>query len=140
MQHGYACLCDPGWHYTSNVLDVSASLINPACSEDVDECSLFYNDLHLRSVAALAPTPSGSAGTGAGSGSQATPADANSTLSYPCSMDPFVQCVNWPGSFGCSNCPKGESYYLLLFTFLFLFLISYLANLHDFLNREFHRP
>lgn len=57
------------------------STSSPACVLDINECIV---------------------SNGSGSGNLSVPSSA-----YPCSQNPFVECINLPGSFECAPCPPG---------------------------------
>lgn len=78
-QPRYECSCDQGW-----TRDAS----NPACVVDIDECvvgQVLNVSINTQVVA------------------------SSGFFSYPCSQNPFVECINLPGSFQCAPCPSGYS-------------------------------
>lgn len=80
-QARYECACDQGWTTDGN---------NPACVIDINECMV------------------GQATSINSTSMQVSAAWSNSLMAaYPCSQNPFVECINLLGSFECGPCPPG---------------------------------
>lgn len=93
-QARYECACDQGW---------TTDGINPACVIDINECL-------VGQTSASTNTSNNNVGSSLNNGiSQtiSTPWSNSLMAAYPCSQNPFVECVNLPGSFDCGPCPPG---------------------------------
>ncbi|XP_059901037.1 cubilin [Gadus macrocephalus] len=102
-QPRYQCVCDSGWQSPSG---------NPACVEDVDECSLDIKPCSSNPAVSCYNTQ-GSFSCGGcpagwqGNGYSCRDVDECSTNNGGCSTSPTVQCLNTMGSFHCGPCPPG---------------------------------
>lgn len=76
-QARYECICDQGWTTDGK---------SPACIIDIDECAAGQMSNVTTIGQALA---------------------SSTSYAYPCSQNPFVTCINLPGSFQCNPCPIG---------------------------------
>lgn len=85
-QARYECTCDQGW---------TTDGINPACVIDINECM----------VGQTTTTTNSSLTTNI---QLVSTTWSNSLMAaYPCSQNPFVECINLLGSFECGPCPPG---------------------------------
>ncbi|XP_013797015.2 cubilin [Apteryx mantelli] len=99
----YRCVCDAGW---------MSPLGSPACSADVDECSLPNRPCSQNPSVQCHNTP-GSYTCGPcpagwqGNGYSCQDIDECENNNGGCSTAPMVQCINTMGSFHCGLCPPG---------------------------------
>ncbi|XP_064472120.1 cubilin-like [Ornithodoros turicata] len=104
-QVGYSCICDQGWTKRSSGDD-------PACTEDVDECSTGRHFcsrqppvqcINYPGGFTCGPCPAGYSGDGF------TCVDIDECLvnNGGCSTNPRVDCINTVGSRTCGPCPPG---------------------------------
>lgn len=75
----YTCVCDAGWTIEAD---------SGACIVDVDECEQHREWLQQIQLSNYTAVGSDSIGT-------------------LCSLNPPVECINFPGSFRCASCPSG---------------------------------
>ncbi|NXY42567.1 CUBN protein, partial [Ceuthmochares aereus] len=99
----YHCICNTGWMSPPG---------NPACSADIDECSLPNPPCSQNPLVQCHNTPGsyscGPCPTGwQGSGYSCQDIDECESSNGGCSMAPMVQCINTMGSFHCGLCPPG---------------------------------
>ncbi|NXD11879.1 CUBN protein, partial [Nothocercus nigrocapillus] len=99
----YRCVCDVGWMSPPG---------SPACSADVDECSLPRHPCSQNPPVRCHNTP-GSYTCGPcpagwqGNGYSCQDIDECENNNGGCSIAPMVQCINTMGSFHCGLCPPG---------------------------------
>ncbi|KAM8810851.1 cubilin [Eudromia elegans] len=99
----YRCVCDVGWMSPPG---------SPACSADVDECSLPRHPCSQNPSVPCHNTP-GSYTCGPcpagwqGNGYSCQDIDECENNNGGCSTAPMVQCINTMGSFHCGFCPPG---------------------------------
>ncbi|XP_060104406.1 cubilin [Heteronotia binoei] len=102
-QPKYSCICDAGWKSLPG---------NPACTVDIDECSLSQPPCSLNPPVQCHNTPGSyfcdpcPAGW-QGNGYNCQDINECVTNNGGCSTAPLVQCINTMGSFYCSHCPPG---------------------------------
>uniref|UniRef100_A0A8D2IQV5 Cubilin n=1 Tax=Varanus komodoensis TaxID=61221 RepID=A0A8D2IQV5_VARKO len=102
-QPNYTCICDAGWMSPQG---------SPACSADIDECSLPKPACSQNPPVRCYNTP-GSYFCGPcpagweGNGYSCHDINECETANGGCSTAPMVPCINTPGSFYCSHCPPG---------------------------------
>ncbi|KAK2531299.1 Cubn [Columba livia] len=99
----YRCICDAGWMSPPG---------SPACSADVDECSLPDRPCSQNPPVQCYNTPGsyscGPCPTGwQGNGYSCQDIDECASNNGGCSTAPMVQCINTMGSFHCGLCPPG---------------------------------
>jgi len=82
-QARYECICEQGW---------TTDGINPACVIDINECLVGQISANQSVLA-----------------DNSSPWSNSLMAAYPCSQNPFVDCINLPGSFKCGPCPPGYS-------------------------------
>ncbi|XP_061094184.1 cubilin [Conger conger] len=102
-QPKYKCICDAGWASPTG---------SPACTQDVDECSLPSKPCSTNPPVQCFNTPGsfycGSCPLGwQGSGYSCQDVDECSSNNGGCSTSPPVQCLNTMGSYHCGPCPPG---------------------------------
>uniref|UniRef100_A0A8B9GL35 Cubilin n=1 Tax=Amazona collaria TaxID=241587 RepID=A0A8B9GL35_9PSIT len=99
----YRCICDTGWMSPPG---------SPACSADIDECSLpnppcsqnpFVQCHNTPGSYSCGPCPAG----WQGNGYSCQDIDECENDNGGCSTAPMVQCINTMGSFHCGVCPPG---------------------------------
>ncbi|XP_064644652.1 cubilin-like [Lineus longissimus] len=102
-QARYKCSCDEGWTTEGSA---------PACTKDVDECSLTNPPcsqsphvicINLPGTYHCGPCPPGYSGNGW----DCTDVDECATDNGGCSQTPLVHCINTRGSNKCGPCPPG---------------------------------
>lgn len=102
-QPKYTCFCDQGWKSDGN---------SPACTVDIDECSLTrypcslipkVECINLPGTFHCGHCPPGFTGNGHSCGD----IDECATDNGGCSVTPRVQCINTHGSRVCGACPPG---------------------------------
>jgi hypothetical protein len=91
----FECICDQGWTTDGK---------SPACLVDVNECLAGQTATANLTSAALAPDDSWAF---ASADLLLQASQSASSAAYPCSQNPFVECINLPGSFRCGPCPAG---------------------------------
>ncbi|XP_062489682.1 cubilin isoform X1 [Pezoporus occidentalis] len=99
----YRCICDTGWMSPPG---------SPACSADIDECSLPNPPCSQNPLVQCHNTPGsyscGPCPTGwQGNGYSCQDIDECENNNGGCSTAPMVQCINTMGSFHCGVCPPG---------------------------------
>uniref|UniRef100_A0A8C0J8V6 Cubilin n=1 Tax=Chelonoidis abingdonii TaxID=106734 RepID=A0A8C0J8V6_CHEAB len=99
----YSCICDAGWMSPPS---------SPACSADIDECSLSSPPCSQNPPVQCYNTPGsyycGSCPTGwQGNGYSCQDINECERHNGGCSLAPMVQCINTMGSFHCGLCPPG---------------------------------
>uniref|UniRef100_A0A8C0FEB1 Cubilin n=1 Tax=Bubo bubo TaxID=30461 RepID=A0A8C0FEB1_BUBBB len=99
----YRCTCDTGWMSPPG---------SPACSADIDECSLPNHPCSQNPLVQCHNTPGsyscGPCPTGwQGNGYSCQDIDECESNNGGCSTAPMVQCINTMGSFYCGLCPPG---------------------------------
>uniref|UniRef100_A0A8C8BEW9 Cubilin n=1 Tax=Otus sunia TaxID=257818 RepID=A0A8C8BEW9_9STRI len=99
----YHCTCDTGWMSPPG---------SPACSADIDECSLPNHPCSQNPLVQCHNTPGsyscGPCPTGwQGNGYSCQDIDECESNNGGCSTAPMVQCINTMGSFYCGLCPPG---------------------------------
>ncbi|NWR74432.1 CUBN protein, partial [Centropus unirufus] len=97
----FRCICDTGWMSPPG---------NPACSADIDECSLPNPPCSQNPLVQCHNTPGsyfcGPCPTGwQGNGYSCQDIDECENSNGGCSTAPMVQCINTMGSFHCGLCP-----------------------------------
>uniref|UniRef100_A0A8C3I7Z9 Cubilin n=1 Tax=Chrysemys picta bellii TaxID=8478 RepID=A0A8C3I7Z9_CHRPI len=99
----YSCICDAGWMSPPS---------SPACSADIDECSLSSPPCSQNPPVRCYNTPGsyycGPCPTGwQGNGYSCQDINECERHNGGCSIAPMVQCINTMGSFHCGLCPPG---------------------------------
>ncbi|XP_022107899.1 cubilin-like isoform X2 [Acanthaster planci] len=100
----YSCICVEGWQ--------TDGTSNPACIQDVDECSgreyPCSSDPLVQCINVPGTYYCGTCPTGyTGNGHQCNDVNECLTNNGGCSVSPLVQCTNTPGSRQCGPCPIG---------------------------------
>ncbi|KAJ6666703.1 hypothetical protein lerEdw1_020427 [Lerista edwardsae] len=102
-QPKYSCICEAGWMSPPG---------SPACSADIDECSLPNPPCSLNPPVQCYNTPGsylcGPCPAGwQGNGYSCQDVNECATGNGGCSVAPMVPCINTMGSFYCAHCPPG---------------------------------